>query len=221
MFHVYELRDGEVCIYVGKGNSSRRRLSDHIRQAERLKEGKVVKNRILAGTIKRIIDQGRTVQFIIRAESDDEALIFAIEQELISFYGRKIDGSGTLANLTMGGEGTAGNVMSEESKARIGAASRGRKDSPETREKKRLAALKRRHSPETKAKISQASKSRITSKETKDKISKSGKGRKLSIETRRRISESKIGEKNPMFGRFGHEHPRHSKNVIVEEGLNK
>jgi hypothetical protein len=202
MFHVYELADptdGSV-FYVGKGNARRKRLNDHIRQGERLIEGKSVKNRILAGTIRGILEKGLAPLFNVIFESEDENLILAIEVELIAKYGRINTGTGCLSNLTNGAEGACGLRHTEESKLAIGRASKSRKMSDAAREKIRVAATGRSHTFESKQKIGERSKSRIVSEETKLKISIAGKGRVLSEVTRSRISESKKGSKNPRFG---------------------
>ena len=48
------------------------------------------------------------------------------EVEFISLYGRIIDNSGTLANLTIGGEGAKGHIVSEETRKKISNAQKGR-----------------------------------------------------------------------------------------------
>jgi hypothetical protein len=80
--------------------------------------------------------------------------------------------------------------QSPETRARIGAASKGRKPSPETRAKISAAvsaALKgRKPSPETRAKLSAAKSNQ--SPETRAKIGAAGKGRIFSPEARAKIS---------------------------------
>lgn len=44
---------------------------------------------------------------------------FELEKDLISLYGRRQDASGTLVNMTDGGEGCSGHKMTDESKAKI------------------------------------------------------------------------------------------------------
>ena len=52
----------------------------------------------------------------IMFESNDENEIFQKETELIELYGRKDLKEGTLANLTFGGEGNTGKIVSEETR---------------------------------------------------------------------------------------------------------
>ncbi len=70
------------------------------------------------------------------------------EKEFITLYGRKNCGTGTLANLTDGGDGTVGFIVDEAGKIRTSRVHRNKKVSAETREKisQRLKALKK--SPE-------------------------------------------------------------------------
>lgn len=72
-----------------------------------------------------------SVDRIIIQEFPDEAAAFAAEVFLISFYGRKNLGTGSLLNRTDGGEGPAGRVWkpSEETRKRMSAASKGIKNS--------------------------------------------------------------------------------------------
>jgi hypothetical protein len=129
-----------------------------------------------------------------------------IERELISIHGRKDLGTGTLCNLTDGGDGILGLVHTDET----------RRNMSESR-------IGKNHSDETKRKMSEASKGKKLSEEHKRKLSESKTGEKhpmfgkklsdetkrkmtesklnMSDETKRKISESKTGEKNPMFGK--------------------
>ena len=92
----------------------------------------------------------------------------ACEKEiyLINYYGRRDLGKGTLVNMTDGGEGTKGVIMSAETRAKISAAQKGNK-----------SCLGNKHSAETKAKMSATQKGRVFSAETKAKMSASRKGK--------------------------------------------
>lgn len=130
---------------------------------------------------------GRTVEIVKRF--DDEDLAFELEKELIAFYGRD-----KVCNLTDGGMG--GVAVSEETRAKMSAARKGRKVSEETREKMRRAATGRRHSDDTKQKLRIANigkKRGPHSEEVKKKISDAKKGVVFSLEHCAKISESKKG----------------------------
>lgn len=117
----------------------------------------------------------------------DEGHAFFLESCLIEMFGRRDLKTGTLLNLTDGGEGECGRVQSDEKRAKLSAA--GKNISVETRAR-RSASAKRRApmSPETRAKISAAAKN--ISPETRAKMSASAKGRVLSPETRAKISNA-------------------------------
>ena len=115
----------------------------------------------------------------------DEATAFAYEIYQIDFWGRKDLGTGCLRNLTDGGEGKAGAILSLETRAKIGASNTN--PSPETLVKMSAAQCKR--SPETRAKMSAAHMGHKASLETIAKLT----GRKHSPETKARISATKTG----------------------------
>ena len=120
-----------------------------------------------------------TIDRVFLQEYPDESAAFAAESFLISFYGRKDLGTGCLRNLTDGGEGGSGHVMSESARRKIGLAQKRRIRTP--------------RSEETKRKIGDALKDRPLSLKTRELMSKAKMGRNrppFSSQHRRRIAES-------------------------------
>lgn len=74
-------------------------------------------------------------------ESFDINIIKAKEIELIAFYGKIKECTGTLANITDGGEGTFGYKPTEEVRTKQSIIMRGRKHSEETKQKMRIAQI--------------------------------------------------------------------------------
>ena len=85
-------------------------------------------------------------------------------------------------NLCAGGAGVVGRVISEETRAKIGAAKKGQT-----------------HSEEARAKLSEALKGRTYSEETREKMSEGQKGKILSEETKAKISVAIKGKTKPPF----------------------
>ena len=127
-------------------------------------------------TSKRPDDRSRIVK-VKEGLTEEES--YKLEEALIKFWGRKIDG-GLLYNFSEGGGGPKGVSIprTEEWKQKISAAMKG---------KSKSEAHKKRISERCKGR--KACHTTPHSQETKDKISKKNKGRKLSAETRLRMSE--------------------------------
>lgn len=100
-------------------------------------------------------------------------------------------------NLTTGGEGTTGAIMTPEARAKMSTRHKGVPKSPEHREKIRAANRGHIHAPETKAKIGTAHRGRKNgphSPETNAKIQASNMGHKVSPEARAKISAARKGQ---------------------------
>jgi hypothetical protein len=125
------------------------------------------------------------------------------EKEFIALYGRKNNNTGILTNLTDGGEGSLGIVISEETRqklsiARLGNKSRtGHKLSIETRQKMSVSALGKKKPPIT--------------EEHRKKLSLAKIGRKQSIETKQKRNESI---------RLFHINKKNKKNGNIDNGTN-
>ena len=131
----------------------------------------------------------------IPAETEEAA--FEEEKRLIALYGRLDLGTGTLCNLTDGGEGPS---LSNTTKEKMGLARLGSKRSQETREKMRASQLGKKHSPETKEKLRVRALGRKHSLEAREKIGIASLGRHLgktrSSETREKLRVAHLGQ-NP------------------------
>lgn len=132
--------------YVGKGCNGR--LKDHRREAESLK-GKPGRKSIKIAIIHKLWKQGLDFKedIFINNYSEEDAL--AIEIAAIEQYGRIDLGTGCLANLTNGGEGTSGytpwnkgkTAASEESIERARQLNLGRIRSSETKDRLKQSHL--------------------------------------------------------------------------------
>lgn len=115
MFYVYVYYDPRPAsapepIYVGKGTVALDRAGDHWERR--------CPNRFLRRVLGKIREAGFEPAIEIVAHFDDEREAFALECALIKRYGRRDNKTGTLCNLTSGGEGTAGLLYDAERLAR-------------------------------------------------------------------------------------------------------
>lgn len=200
-FYVYQWTrpDTGVVFYIGKGS--------FVRDIQTKKHNAIV-TRIVAKLEK--IGMKPEVARIRDGLTEDEA--FEVERLEIAKHGRINNGTGTLANMTDGGEGTTGVVRSALTRARLSASLKGNQNSfgrvvqAETRAKIGLTKignqyfLGKKHSKEARSKIADGARGnknmlgRERSAETCAKLSAALTGKKLSVETRLKISAANIGK---------------------------
>lgn len=106
-FYIYRhIRpDTNEVFYIGKGSNISRATNQRMISKERSEWWK----RIVA------LNNGNYKKEII-FECDDEKFCFEKEQEFIALYGRKDLGNGTLVNMTNGGDGATGIIITEKQK---------------------------------------------------------------------------------------------------------
>ena len=118
-------------------------------------------------------------------ENLTEQQAWDLEKELIKSYGKLIDGTGCLCNISDGGEGAAGTIHSQETKDKWSKSKKGK----------------------TYEEIYGVEKAKFM----RESRRKSSTGRIHSEETKKKLSIAKQGEKNPMFGKSPDD--EHSKNL--------
>jgi len=164
-------------MYVGKGCGGRFKI--HINRATNLR----FKNRLIALKLLEL----EPILDITYFSTEDEAL--SEEQRLIKLYGRRDLDTGSLYNMTDGGEGASGRILSETTKERIG--NKNRNPTPATREKQSAWI----RSPDLKHKITIKQQQTQDSLTDAQKVERSRKRSKecLSDKTLLRMSESAKG----------------------------
>ena len=159
--------------------------------------GKGKENRIYSKqkNIKPPKDKSRVI-YLKQNLTEEEA--FKHEIYMIDVFGRIDLGTGILHNLTNGGDGTSGCIHSPETRAKMSAAHKGKKNHN----------YGKTLSPETRAKISAATKGKTRSPETRAKMSAALKGenhpfygKSRSPETRAKMSAAVKVENNPVYGK--------------------
>lgn len=122
-------------------------------------------------------------------------LAYDIEKYLISYYGRKDLGLGSLVNLTYGGETLSGYIPTKEAKHKMSIAKLGKKREDLTGDKNHMYG--KTHSNEYKIKMSETLKKIKNTNENKKRVSEQFKGSKQSAEhiAKRQASMPKSFEK--------------------------
>jgi hypothetical protein len=144
------------------------------------------------------------VEILLDNLTRDEAKIKEIE--FIALYGKKIDKTGILTNISDGGDGNSGGKHTEEAKRKIGESNKFKDYSKfdrsymQTKEyKDKVSKInKGRKMPDSmRQKVSDRMKNRIVSEKEKDRLRSSMLGKKMSNETKEkmRLSGLKAWEK--------------------------
>ncbi len=164
-FYIYRhIRpDTNEVFYIGKGNNLDKRKPEYRRAFEKSKRSEFWRS---------IVDKNNgdyTVEIIFHCNTDNEATCKEIE--FISLYGRRDLCKGTLVNLTDGGDGSLGVIVSEitrQKKREIGSPMQGKKHT-EISKKKQSEAAKlrlvnsfkgRKHKEETILRLKELAKNR-------------------------------------------------------------
>jgi hypothetical protein len=177
-FYVYVYRDpsrSNEAIYVGKGRG--RRAYDHLARKDKhpfTQRLQLMKRNSIEPDIEILC-------------CNNEGVAFAAEALSIKVFGRKDLGTGTLLNLTDGGEGTSGRFTSVETRQKMSDAKKGKPLKTETKQK--LSNINKGKSPsvETLQKRSASLKGKISPM----------KGKVHSAETRQKMSDAQKGIPKP------------------------
>lgn len=171
-FYVYEhwRPDKDLPFYVGKGKGSRAQSS-------------VGRNKHYKNIVSKLMAMGMCIEVRMVECGMDEKSALALEVEKIASW--KALGV-KLVNITNGGEGTSGRILSEESKAKISRAAS-------------LSNKGRVFSAETRAKISAKHKGQVISLSHRMSISRANKTRVLSDESHARMSAAQKAKVVPPF----------------------
>ncbi len=204
VFYVYvyvDPRDG-VPFYIGKGKG--RRAYNHL-TASVIQRG-LDKGWFFYHKLRKLLasDTPPEIRFLCKELTEDQALYW--ETFFIGALGRRDIKTGCLCNMTSGGDGLSGRVVSEETRQKLSKVWKGRKHSTETCRK--ISESKQNMSAVTRQKISEANKGRVFSgehlhnmsqgqkrrfacPEERAKISAACKGRVILAKTRHRMSATK------------------------------
>lgn len=190
-FYVYEhwRLDRDECFYVGKGKGVRAYNMKHRNAHHRAIQAKLIR-------------EGFAVEVRIVACGLNEKTAFLIECERIAFW-RNVGVD--LTNVTNGGEGVSGLIMSPEARMKMRLAKLGTKQSSEMI-KKRIAPLIGRSQPRDAIEKGAAKRrGRKLSEEHKAKLVKAHTGKIVSEETRKTLSLANKGKPWSQKRREAHE----------------
>lgn len=164
--------------YVGKGKGLRSK--SHLKPYN-LKHDN---NKLKVNKLKKIIEEYGNIEILKYIENISESDSSLLEKEMIATIGRLDKKEGPLTNLTDGGEGISGYIMSDEQKENLRIKHTGFVHSDKTKENMSKIQLERQ---------------RLMTKEEKEKFKETCRN-SYTTEMREALSEKYKGEKNPNFG---------------------
>lgn len=121
------------------------------------------------------------------------------EIEFIKLYGRVDEGTGTLVNMTKGGDGAVGRIVTPEVAEKYRQTNLGRKLSQHHKEKLRAANLGRKISDETRLKMSVSAKKNVKNIEDFIVMSKSRAGLKNKLTHNEKVRIARLGKTHSEF----------------------
>ena len=207
-FFVYRFVDpiANEVFYVGKGSGDR--VQTHFSAAKRGASGHFY-NRL-----RKLLSADVQPEVEYLWECDDEAEALQKEVEFIAIYGRRLDGTGTLCNITAGGEGCAldgkalaarnaaiaeglkGRKLSRASIEQIAETKRRQyaKDAELRKKAANILAVARKKVDESKriVAVARSARNRVWSAESRKKLSESCKGRRYGPDVIERMRHSKM-----------------------------
>lgn len=183
--------------YVGKGYGFRkfRHMSDYVLKTD--------KNKLKVNKIKKILSEGLECKIIEYKSNITEKESFDLEKLMIATIGRYDLGKGPLTNLTDGGEGDSGKIMSDEQKQILREQHLGMKASDEAKNNMSLAQFKRHQnmSEDEKKAISEKLSNNFKNMTEEEMIAYREKCKNSWTEEKRnKMSEFNKGENNPNYG---------------------
>lgn len=148
IYYVYMyLKENGTPFYVGKGKGNRHLA--HLQEAK--KSSTKDTNKLKINTIKKMLNEGKEPSIVFVDKNIDEDSAFELEEFLISEIGRIDLKTGTLTNLTNGGDGASGTIITESTRNKrrlkmqgVLNPNFGKKDTPEMIEVKRQRMLGRK-----------------------------------------------------------------------------
>lgn len=174
--------------YIGKGTRSR--IFHHIKEAKgfRALRGRI--NYLKMHKINKIIKEtGRDPIIIVLFKGLSNTCAVQYEKELIKLIGRRDLNTGPLCNMTDGGEGGSGLIMSDSAKKKLSLKRKGKKLPLWIRNKISEAQVGRIHRPESIERMREVQKGHIVTEKTKEKLRKANIGKKASTKTRQKMSK--------------------------------
>ncbi len=195
VYAYYELEQynkGGLPFYMGKGSG--RRISYHLRNCQN--KALDVYNTLFYRKLRKMRLQGYKPKVVKIIDNLLEKEALALEVIFIQLIGRRNLKTGSLCNLTNGGDGVSGHIVSVAVRKRMSDAHKGKILTEEWRRNIGLANKGLHRSEKTKRLIGNCRRGKHHSEETKRRLSLYFKGKKHSSETRNRMS--KIALRRPV-----------------------